>query len=388
MVASTVYSDSQTVIVDTGVTPTSAPWLARTTYLLDESGHTTAVLAQTDQPTVDVTNTPVPYTAPAHTALPTLKEVALPSGWAYSGCYNDQVPYRPLALALQELSNLTVQVCVWLCYEHSYTISGVENRNLCFCGNSIDYGGTRSEWESDCNLSCSGDETEICGGYNMMSIFSNGTLPTYPLSAAQTSVLTTAAPSILPLPTVATSRMTVPGTTIAAAVIGTVAGIAIMAALTIYLRRRTKRNRLRMESQVQTLRPTSRKRLPADPVASWEEAMKDTERYYAGSDESTIFYHQRNGSGLGLNITHVDDRPDIPEMRGRYSPPQRPPARAQLDQPTSILKRPTATGTTEQSHKGGAATKNIARAKKGVRFGVNQIREFGRSPFLGHGSET
>ncbi len=116
--------------------------------------------------------------------------------------------------------------------------------------------------------------------------------------------------------------------------------------------------------------------------------MKDTEKYYAGSDESTMFHHQRNGSGLGLSSTHVNNRPNIPELKERYSPPQRPPVRAQPDQLTSILKRPTATGTTVQSHKGGAATKNIARAKKGVRFGVNQIREFGRSPFLGHGSET
>ena len=64
MVTKTMYADKTQVIIDIGAAaPVTAEWLAETTYLLDAMGHTTAMYAQTDKPTYGVSLQPVPYTA-------------------------------------------------------------------------------------------------------------------------------------------------------------------------------------------------------------------------------------------------------------------------------------------------------------------------------------
>lgn len=62
MVTKTIYTDPYMVVVDIGaVNPTEA-WLQETTYLIDQAGSTTAMIAQTDQPTMGVSLQPVPFT--------------------------------------------------------------------------------------------------------------------------------------------------------------------------------------------------------------------------------------------------------------------------------------------------------------------------------------
>ena len=320
-VASTIYSGSRTVVVDIGSTPISAPWLARTTYLLNKGGRATAVLAQTDQPTASVMLEPVPYTTQAHTALPS-----------------------PTA------------------------------------------------------------STDLL---------------------APTSEATMAAPKTAPSSTTLTLRPQVPAGTIAA--IGAVTGIAILIALLFYFRWRIKRYRLRPKDQMQTLRTTPRTWPLAYGVPSWEKLAKDAEKYYAGFYKSTMTSVEENGSGLCLESMQIGDRRSITELRERYErllqrsqqssdtgwessdthttspaiylPPQKAITRAQSDPPASILKRPPLTETTttpaskmknedEQGSQAVPAPGFPAIVKKGVRFGVNQIREFGLSPWVGHESES
>ena len=408
------------VVVDIGATPLSAPWLAQTTYLIDQSGRTTAVLAQTDQPTAGVALSPVSYSTQASTALPSTTVRTLPSGWAYQGCYNDIFPRgRVLPLKQPNNANLTVEACVWSCYQLGYLVSGLELHVQCFCGNDISNGGALTPWDFDCNKPCGGNSTEICGGDNKLSIYSNRTLATSPLRAAQTSELTSAAPTTRPTPTGTTFQTPTSDTTIVAAVIGAMTGVAIMAAVAFWLRRRIRRSRLQTEGPMQTPQPTPQVGPRADRVRSWEDFVKETEGYYVRSDGSNTLSIEGNGSGLGIKSMQDDNRPSIPELRERYEKlsreiqrpshfgwgssdtflpsPERLPSRAQLDQPTSILKRPPPTKTMnttqstaedEQACRGIAATGNLALAKKCVRFGVNQIREFGRSPFIGHGNNT
>ncbi len=68
MVTQTIYTDAYMVVIDIGAVPPTAEWLEETTYLIDSAGHTTAIIAQTDQPTAGVTLQPVPYT-PAQALL-------------------------------------------------------------------------------------------------------------------------------------------------------------------------------------------------------------------------------------------------------------------------------------------------------------------------------
>ncbi|KAL9135598.1 MAG: hypothetical protein Q9175_003215 [Cornicularia normoerica] len=353
MGTSTIYSNSQLVVIDIGSVAATAPWLGQTTYLIDKSGHTTAVLAQTDQPTQGVTLKPVPYTTQVQTALPSTTAGDLPSGWT-------------------------------------------------------------------------GNAKEVCGAGNRQSVYSNATLTTIQPAAVRTSRPTTTAPSIAQSPTGATSRTPI-AVTVAAAVIGVLAGIAIVVALVYYLRRRIRSTRPRTKSLLQTSQDTAHSWPPADQVPSWEVFVRATEEYYTRFGECATHFSEGKGLGLGLGRNQAVSRPSIPELREKYerlqlntqgtaqarskssntyarlpagySPPTKAPVQAHLGQPTSILKRPAPTEIANMAHgmletedergaRGISATRKLALAKKGVRFGVNQIREFGRSPFMGHGSES
>ena len=423
-VVSTIYSGSRTVVVDTGSTPISAPWLARTTYFLNRWGRTTAVLAQTDQPTASVTLNPVPYTTHTHTPLPSPIASVLPSGWMYQGCYDDASPvWRVLGLKQPDDPSLTVQSCVWSCHQLGYSISGLEFRNQCYCSNALYYGSALSQSDFDCNMTCNGNVTEICGGINRLSVYSNGTLTTY--SPAPTSKPTMAAPTTASSSTTPTLRHQVPAATIAA--IGAVTGLSILIALICYLRWRIKRDRLRPKNQLQSSRITPQMWPSSYGVPFWENIAKETEKYNAGFRKSTMTPVEGNGSGLGLQIMQIGDRRSIAELRERYErllernqqssdtgwgssdtytassarhiPPRIATARAPPELPTSILKRPLPTVTTatsksktenedEQGSRAVPAPGFPALVKKGVRFGVNQIREFGMSPLVGHESES
>ncbi|CAF9903839.1 MAG: hypothetical protein ALECFALPRED_003004 [Alectoria fallacina] len=298
MVTSTIYSDSQTVVIDVGSVPATAPWLEQTTYLIDQSGYTTAVLAQTDQPTPGVTLAPVPYPATPTTTAPTPTSVTL-----------TPVPYT--------------------------------------------------------------------------------TTPT-------TTVLTL---------TLVTGRTPMPAVTVAGTVIGVVAGIALTLALVCYLRQRIRSNRLRSKFLLHTSQAAAQAWPPAGRDPSWEEFLKETEEYAERFDESTVLSSEGNGSGLGDESYQGGYRRTYVASAVRCSPSTIAPAQAHLGQPTSILKRPAplkianmAQGTfeteDEQDNRDVPATRKLALAKKGVRFGIDQIREFGRTPFgstagsvVDHGSE-
>ncbi|CAD6564470.1 MAG: hypothetical protein ASARMPRED_004428 [Alectoria sarmentosa] len=298
MVTSTIYSDSQTVVVDIGSVPATAPWLEQTTYLIDQSGYTTAVLAQTDQPTLGVTLAPVPYPTTPTTTAPTATGVTLT-----------------------------------------------------------------------------------------------------PVPSATTPTTT------LPTLTLVTGRTPMPAVTVAGTVIGVVAGIAFALTLVYYFRQRIRSNRLRSNILLHTSQAAAQAWPPAGRVPSWEEFLKETEEYSERFDESTVLSSEGNDSGLGDENCQGGYRPTYVASAVRCSPSSTAPAQVHLGQPTSILKRPAppktanmAQGTfetkDEQDYRDVPATSKLALAKKGVRFGADQIREFGRTPFgstagsvVDHGSE-
>ncbi|MCJ1240546.1 hypothetical protein MMC14_008550 [Varicellaria rhodocarpa] len=62
MVTVTVESDTIQVVVNIGVSVETEPWFAETTYLIDSLGHTTALIAQTAPAASTYDITPVPWT--------------------------------------------------------------------------------------------------------------------------------------------------------------------------------------------------------------------------------------------------------------------------------------------------------------------------------------
>lgn len=65
--------------------------------------------------------------------------------------------------------NMSIENCKELCYENNYKFAGLEFGNECFCGNDIPIVSAPMR---ECHLKCAGDETEICGGFWRLSVYS------------------------------------------------------------------------------------------------------------------------------------------------------------------------------------------------------------------------
>ena len=91
----------------------------------------------------------------------------------YIGCYKDSgdpfgTENRDLNGFMLSKSDMTVKKCINLCKSKGFKYAGLEYSSYCFCGNSYGkYGKT-----NNCNMKCSGNAKEICGGFWANSIYS------------------------------------------------------------------------------------------------------------------------------------------------------------------------------------------------------------------------
>ena len=95
-------------------------------------------------------------------------------GFNSVGCYTEGTNSR--ALNVQPSSNNTVAGCLQAC--QGYLYSGVEYGGECFCGNTLAAGSINAT-ASDCSMTCSNNQTELCGGPSRLNmyVFGNGTFP-------------------------------------------------------------------------------------------------------------------------------------------------------------------------------------------------------------------
>ena len=66
-------------------------------------------------------------------------------------------------------SKNTIEICKKLCFEKGYQYAGVEYSKECFCGNDIPK--KVAPRQSDCNMDCSGDRSQKCGGGNRLNVY-------------------------------------------------------------------------------------------------------------------------------------------------------------------------------------------------------------------------
>ncbi|GAA6036378.1 hypothetical protein JCM8097_001692 [Rhodosporidiobolus ruineniae] len=84
--------------------------------------------------------------------------------WSNNGCYGDlKYGTRALSHLFAQETTGTVEACVNACQEAGYSLCGVEYQGECWGGDSIDVTSSQVD-DSVCNLSCSGDKTQRCGG--------------------------------------------------------------------------------------------------------------------------------------------------------------------------------------------------------------------------------
>ena len=113
----------------------------------------------------------------------------LPKGWSYDGCFAEPAGGRTLSHQLPDNSGLTIESCIAGCIGLGYGIAGMEYTSQCFCDNFIENHANLSAHNTDCAMPCGGNSQEICGGPNLVSVYSNATLQDYVPPGPQTTDL-------------------------------------------------------------------------------------------------------------------------------------------------------------------------------------------------------
>lgn len=93
--------------------------------------------------------------------------------FVYSGCFQDPTSQPALDYRSSLPSNnMTVELCVAECKGNGYRYAGLEYYGECFCGDSVN--GPQLP-ESSCTYPCSGNTSETCGGFDILSVWQDPT---------------------------------------------------------------------------------------------------------------------------------------------------------------------------------------------------------------------
>jgi hypothetical protein len=133
-----------------------------------------------------------PVTTTSTSALPGNTTVPVkPNGWYPEGCYTDGVGGRTLSFGGTVDGAMTNAKCQDACRKTGYTLAGTEYSGECYCDNQLrNGGGPAPDGEAQCNMLCNGDQTDICGGSNRLTLFKyykGGGDPTAPSSSVSSA---------------------------------------------------------------------------------------------------------------------------------------------------------------------------------------------------------
>lgn len=87
----------------------------------------------------------------------------------YIGCYKDTSVFD-LDGYLERSASNTPQSCIAKCKARGFAYAAVQYGQSCLCGNSYGKYGAAA----NCNMKCTGDAGQICGGYSANSVYSTG----------------------------------------------------------------------------------------------------------------------------------------------------------------------------------------------------------------------
>ncbi|KAJ3826706.1 hypothetical protein F5880DRAFT_1628591 [Lentinula raphanica] len=99
--------------------------------------------------------------------------ITVPSvgNWTSLGCYSDGINgQRTLTVGVNLNTPATVEECTASCFAAGYQYAGTEFADQCFCDSAINNGGAPTPI-TDCNMVCSGNSSEFCGGPNRLNMY-------------------------------------------------------------------------------------------------------------------------------------------------------------------------------------------------------------------------
>ena len=103
---------------------------------------------------------------------------ALASGFsaATSSCIAEGSGGRALTGAQLTGPDMTPLKCTTYCSNQGFKYAGVEYGSECFCGNDFSNGASLAKTSNACNMPCSGNSANICGGPNALNLYVNPTI--------------------------------------------------------------------------------------------------------------------------------------------------------------------------------------------------------------------
>jgi WSC domain len=174
--------------------------MSSTNTASSSSKSTTALSSSTAVLSTLTTDSPSSTTAP--TSLSTISSTAastsstttsitapatgLPAGWAYQGCYVDNIDgVRSMLVQENDNPTMTIESCIIQCLQLGYTVAGMEYSDQCFCDDYVRNNASLASSDSQCAMTCAGNISEICGGPNLLSIYSNAIITILPPPTVQ-----------------------------------------------------------------------------------------------------------------------------------------------------------------------------------------------------------
>jgi hypothetical protein len=94
-------------------------------------------------------------------------------------------------MLIQENDNptMTIESCISQCSSLGYMVAGMEYSDQCFCDDYVRNNASLASSDSQCAMTCAGNTNEICGGPNLLSVYSNATITVLPPPTVQTTNL-------------------------------------------------------------------------------------------------------------------------------------------------------------------------------------------------------
>lgn len=126
------------------------------------------------------------------TATPTLHIVQSAGLYDYYGCYTEGTG-RALSEAFYPSDWQSIEQCVTNCSPYLY--AGAEYGRECWCADSFGAGSVLAP-DSDCSMTCSGNQYEYCGAGNQLSVYIRNGTQSAPSSRLVSSQISTRPPSL------------------------------------------------------------------------------------------------------------------------------------------------------------------------------------------------
>ncbi|KAI5923224.1 hypothetical protein F4810DRAFT_211741 [Camillea tinctor] len=113
------------------------------------------------------------------------------ANWTHIGCYTEGTGGRALTYGAGVASaQMNAANCTSACRAAGFILAGTEYGGECYCGNTIANGATPAD--DGCDMTCNGNQTEVCGGPNRLNVYDYNMEYTTPTSTVSSVVSTTA----------------------------------------------------------------------------------------------------------------------------------------------------------------------------------------------------